>query len=70
MLNWASSGSAEEFLGLETQVRGTEVFAAFRRLVPLESTLPGSKALVETWIMSHMFAIYSLPVVWTVLLLK
>ena len=71
MLNWATSGSAEELLGRETQVRGAEVFAAFRRLVTLESTLPpGSKALVETWIMSHMFAIYSLPVVWTVLLLK
>ena len=69
MLNWASSGSAEELLGLETQVRGAEVFAALWRLVTRESTLPGSKALVETWIMSHMFAIYFLPVVWTVLLL-
>ena len=54
MLNWASSGSAEEFLGLETQVRGAEVFAALWRLVTRESTLPGSKALVETWIMSHI----------------
>ena len=70
MLNWATSGSAEELLGRGTQVRDAEVFAAFSRLVTLESTLPGSKALVETWIMSHMFAIYSLPIVWTVLFLK